>query len=516
VTPLALLQTLISVWLALYGLHAFILLFLYLRHRREALPTPSVDWEALPHVTVQVPVYNELHVVERVIDHVSALKYPHDKLHIQVLDDSTDETFWLSCGRAALHRERGVDIAVLQRPDRSGFKAGALRWGLTHTLSEFIAIFDADFCPPPDFLLKTIPHMVENPQVGLVQTRWTYHNADYSPLTEAQALLFDGHFGIEQVARCRSGLFMNFNGTGGVWRRRCIEDAGGWEDDTLCEDLDLSYRAQMAGWKFLYLRDVAVPAELPPQITAFKRQQFRWSQGSAQTLRKLAGPILRSKRLPWKQKALGVLHLSNYLAHALMVLHLLISLPLLLLPHSGRLPIEDFIGLLGLGPPLVFILAQQQLYPADWWRRLRAFPMMMVIAVGIAWCSARAVWRGLTKWGGTFVRTPKFRLEGKDDDWANSCYRLGADSSTVGEIILALYALTATFAAFVTEKYALIPFTLMYAIAFGMVAGMGIAQGRPARQHRPLHSAPALKMAGTDSGSTGGKTRTPRPHSWRG
>jgi cellulose synthase/poly-beta-1,6-N-acetylglucosamine synthase-like glycosyltransferase len=493
VTPLTLLQSLITVWLALYGLHAFTLLCLYLRHRREPEPSPAVDWDDLPHVTVQVPVYNEMHVVERVIDHVTALDYPRDKLHIQILDDSTDDTLRLSRVRAALHRERGADIAVLKRPDRDGFKAGALNWGLSHTQSEFIAIFDADFCPQPDFLLKTIPLLVENPELGMVQTRWTYLNADYSPLTRAQALLFDGHFAIEQVARCRSGLFMNFNGTGGVWRRRCIIDAGGWEDDTLCEDFDLSFRAQLAGWKFLYRRDVAVPAELPPQITAFKCQQSRWSQGSAQTLRKLAWPVLRSKKMSWRKKVLGVLHLSNYLAHALLVLHLLISLPMLLLPESGRLPFEDFIGLLGLGPPLVFILAQQQLYPSNWWRRLRALPMMLILAVGIAWCSARAAWRGLTRWGGTFVRTPKFRLEGKDDHWANSRYRLGIDSDTIGEIVLALYALTSTVAAFVTGKYALIPFTLTYAIAFGVVAGIGIVQGRP--QGRPLLSTSALKVA---------------------
>jgi cellulose synthase/poly-beta-1,6-N-acetylglucosamine synthase-like glycosyltransferase len=479
VTPLTILQSLITVSLTFYGLHSFTLLYLYLRHRRETESIPVVDWDDLPHVTVQVPVYNEMYVVERVIDHVTALDYPRHKLHIQILDDSTDDTLQLSCRRVALHRERGADIVVLQRPDRDGFKAGALKWGLSHTQSEFIAIFDADFCPPPDFLLKTIPHLVKNSEIGMVQTRWTYLNAGYSALTRAQALLFDGHFVIEQVARCRSNLFMTFNGTGGVWRRRCIVDAGGWEDDTLCEDFDLSFRAQLAGWKFLYCRDVVAPAELPPQITAFKRQQSRWSQGATQTLRKLVWIVLRSKKIPRIKKGLGVLHLSNYFAHALMVLHLLISLPMLLLPDSGRLPFEDFIGLLGLGPPLIFVIAQQQLYPSDWWRRLSALPMMLILGVGIAWCSARAVWRGLTQWGGTFVRTPKFCLKDKDDHWASSRYRLEADSDTIGEIFLALYALTTTIAAFTTNKYALIPFTLTYAIAFGVVAGMGIIQGRP-------------------------------------
>jgi hypothetical protein len=476
---LTIFQTLISVWLALYGLHAFILLFLYLWHRRDVITTPQVDWDDLPHVAIQVPVYNELHVVERVIDHICALDYPQDKLHIQILDDSTDETTQVSLARAALYRERGIDIAVLQRPDRSGFKAGALNWGLAKIDSPFIAIFDADFCPAPNFLLKTIPHFVHDAKVGMVQTRWTYLNDSYSLLTEAQALLFDGHFGIEQVARSRSSLLMNFNGTGGVWRRACIEEAGYWEDDTLCEDLDLSFRAQLAGWKFMYLRDVQVPAELPPQITAFKRQQFRWSQGTAQTLRKLAGKTIRNPMLHWGQKLMALLHLSNYLAHALIVLHLLISLPQLLMPQSGRLPLEDFIGLLGLGPPIVFVLAQKELHPSTWWRRLRVMPMVLIIGVGIAWCSARAGLRGLTQWGGTFIRTPKFRLEKKGDDWIDSHYRLGPDANTIGEIILSLYAFVTTVIAFNMGKYALIPFTLIYGIAFGIVAITGILQGYP-------------------------------------
>jgi cellulose synthase/poly-beta-1,6-N-acetylglucosamine synthase-like glycosyltransferase len=476
---LILVRAIVVTWLAIYGAQSFVLLFLFLWYRRKPPPAlPPVDWSDLPHVTVQVPVFNEMHVVERVIDHVAALTYPRDKLHIQILDDSTDETLRLSRARAALHRVRGIDINVLQRPERSGFKAGALSWGVTQSHSEYFAIFDADFCPHADFLLQTIPHFLAHPRLGMVQTRWAYLNTHYAPLTEAQAIAFDGHFGIDQIARCRSGLFMNFNGTGGVWRRQCIEEAGGWGGDTLTEDLDLSYRAQLTGWEFLYLPDVVVQAELTPQITAFKRQQSRWSQGTTQTLRKLAGPILRSPEVGWGKKIMGLLHLASYLTHGLIVLHLLMTLPMLLMVDPAHIPLESIYGVLGLGPPLAFIVAQWHLHP-DWFRRLRAFPMTMLLVVGIAWCSARAAWRGLTQWGGTFVRTPKFRLEGKRGGWAESRYRLQADVDTIGETLLTLYALATTIIALLTEHYSVAPFTLIYAIAFGMVAGMGLAQTNP-------------------------------------
>jgi cellulose synthase/poly-beta-1,6-N-acetylglucosamine synthase-like glycosyltransferase len=492
VTLLALVHATVATWLAIYGLNSLVLAFLYLLHRREAESTPSVDRSALPYVTVQVPVYNELHVVERAIDRVAALDYPHDRLQIQILDDSTDETSRLACARAALHHERGIDIAVLRRPDRGGFKAGALAWGLAQASGEYVAIFDADFCPSPDFLLQTIPHFLARPRLGLVQTRWSYLNADYSHLTQAQALALDGHFVVEQTGRCRSGLLMSFNGSGGVWRRSCIEESGGWKADTLCEDLDLSYRAQLAGWEFLYLPSVEAPAEVPPQVAAFKRQQSRWAQGTVQTLRKLAGPILRSRRLGWAQKGMALVHLSSYLAHVLLVVLLLLSLPLMLAPDGMQLPL-DCLGLACLGPPLVYVISQQRLYP-DWRRRLRAFPILALIGIGIAWSSTKAVWRGLTRWGGTFARTPKFRLEGKTGHWTDSDYRLQADSSTFGEIVLTLYALGTTAAALITGNYGMIPFLLLYAAAFGTVAGMGLAQAHAPRQRRPLRPAPAMKM----------------------
>jgi cellulose synthase/poly-beta-1,6-N-acetylglucosamine synthase-like glycosyltransferase len=487
VTFLTFIHALIVLWLAIYGLNSFVLAFLYLRHRQEVVSALSADWSTLPKVTVQVPVYNELHVVERVIDSVAAFDYPRDRLQIQVLDDSTDETTRLACARAALHRGRGVDITVLRRSDRDGFKAGALAWGLSQASGEYVAVFDADFCPYPDFLLQAIPHFLARPRLGLVQTRWSYLNADYSPLTCAQVLAFDGHFIVEQTGRNRSGLLMSFNGAGGVWRRRCIEESGGWQADTLCEDLDLSYRAQLAGWECLYLSSVDTPTEVPPQIVAFKRQQSRWAQGSVQALRKLARPILRSQRLRWGQKVMALVHLSSYLVHVLMVLLLLVSLPLLLAPDSIQLSLSG-LGLMCLGPPLVYAISQQRLYP-DWGRRLWALPLLVLAGIGIAWSNTQAVWRGLTRWGGTFARTPKFRLEGKSGGWADSGYRLRADSSTVGEVVIAIYALTTAFLAHVTGDYGMISFSLLYAAAFGMVAGMGLTQAVASPRSRPVRSA---------------------------
>ncbi len=486
-------HALIALWLAVYGLNSFVLTLLYLRHRRATFPIPSIDRSALPPVTVQVPVYNELHVVERVIDAVAALDYPRDRLQIQILDDSNDETTRLARARAAFHREQGVNVVVLQRPTREGFKAGALARGMSRAsgehvaTGEYIAIFDADFCPRPDFLLRTVPHFIERPRLGMVQTRWSYLNADYSPITRAQVLALDGHFIVEQLGRHRSGLLMSFNGTGGVWRRRCIEESGGWRADTLCEDLDLSYRAQLDGWQCLYLPSVDAPAEVPPQIAAFKRQQSRWAQGSVQTLRKLAGPILRSRCLNWGQKAMALVHLSSYLAHPLMVLLLLASLPLLLLPNSAPLSFGG-LSLVCLGPPLLYAISQQRLY-ADWGRRMLAFPLLALIGIGIAWENTRAVGRGLIHWGGVFARTPKFKLEGQNDRWTNSGYRLRADVNTLIEAALALYALATALVAHATGNYGVIPFSLVYALAFGTVAGMGLAQTLAPRRGRSLRPA---------------------------
>lgn len=474
---MSLLQTIyaaIAIWLAAYGLNAFILAALYLRHRGENITPPPANPGALPPVTVQVPVYNERHVITRVIDAVANLDYPRHRLQIQILDDSTDDTTSMARARAALHRARGLNVEVLRRPNRAGFKAGALAWGLERAAGDLIAVFDADFQPRPDFLLRTIPHFARRPQLGLVQARWSHLNDVFSPLTRAQAVAFDGHFVVEQTARDRSGLPMNFNGTAGVWRRICIERSGGWQPSTLCEDLDLSYRAQLSGWETLYLPDVDAPAELPPQLAAFKRQQARWAQGSVQALRKLAGPIVRSRRLNPLQKGMAFLHLGGYLAHALMVLLLLATLPLLTL--GGRPPALGSLGLLmSLGPLLVYAISQRALYP-DWGRRLLTFPILILIGIGIAWNNSLAVWRGLRHWGGTFARTPKFRVEGREGHWPHSAYRLNLDHSVIGETFLGLYALVTTLVAYGKGEHGLIPFLLLYAASFGTVACVELVQ----------------------------------------
>ncbi len=337
-----------------------------------------------------------------------------------------------------------------------------------------MAVFDADFQPRPDFLRRTIPALLARPDVGMVQTRWSHLNDEYSPLTRAQALALDGHFVIEQAARNRSGLLINFNGSGGVWRRSCIEEAGGWQSDTMTEDMDLSYRAQLAGWHSHYLPEVDAPAELPAQIEAFKRQQSRWAQGSIQCLRKLGPPILRS-RLSVPQKLMALVHISSYFTQPLLVLLLLVMLPIVWTGHSTP-PFLMALGLAGLGPPLLYVISQVALY-ANWRQRVLNFPTLLVVASGMTWSTTRGVFQGLTRWGGTFRRTPKFRLEGRRGRWSDSGYRLAPDWSVVGEVALMLYAAATIAVAVVRGQYAWIPFLMLYLVGYALVAGSSLWQG---------------------------------------
>jgi cellulose synthase/poly-beta-1,6-N-acetylglucosamine synthase-like glycosyltransferase len=410
-----------------------------------------------------------------------------------------------------------LDIELVRRPDRTGYKAGALAAGLGRARGEFIAIFDADFVPPPDFLRRTIPLFHGRPFLGLVQTRWAHLNADHSPLTRAQSLALDGHFVVEQIARNRSGLLMNFNGTAGVWRRACIDASGGWSGDTISEDLDLSYRAQLAGWDCMYLPEVSAPAELPPQLTAFKRQQFRWAKGSIQCLRKLWRPIIGHgrytarmntetvpflgvvaptdknkkakspipRRLTLVQKWAALVHLSSYLAHPLMLILLFCSLPLFLSPRDTHLPMAmAYLGFSSLGPPLVYALAQRALYP-DWRRRLLYFPILALLGTGIALNNTRAVIEALRGLGGPFARTPKFRLEGGGGRWAESSYRLPLGWTTLGEVLLALYALGTVLLAWRAGNLYAVPFMLLYAGGFGLTALLGVWQAWGGRRRQP-------------------------------
>jgi cellulose synthase/poly-beta-1,6-N-acetylglucosamine synthase-like glycosyltransferase len=314
--------------LAVYGFHRSQLLYILWRTRKNA-PVPKELFQEKPLVTIQLPMFNELYVAERLLDAVALIEYPRDRLEIQVLDDSIDETRELMKKKCEALRAKGLDVIYLHRTDRSGFKAGALEAGLAVAKGEFVAIFDADFIPPPTLLLEMIDHFTDE-RVGMVQARWEHINRDFSTLTKVQAILLDGHFLVEHAARNRSGRFFNFNGTAGIWRKSTIQDAGGWQHDTLTEDLDLSYRAQLKGWRFVYLPQIVAPAELPVEMNSFKTQQFRWAKGSIQTMRKLLPMIWRAK-LPWKVKSEALFHLTNNFAYGFLVLLAMLSLPTLVL-----------------------------------------------------------------------------------------------------------------------------------------------------------------------------------------
>lgn len=460
-----------ALMLALYGANALVLTLVYMRVRHRPGAEPPLT--RVPRVTVQLPIYNEMYVVERLIDAVARLDYPSDRLQIQVLDDSTDETTAIARARIDLHRARGVDIALVRREGREGYKAGALAYGLLLASGELVAVFDADFVPSCDFLRRTVPHFLADSRLGFLQTRWGHLNDRYSALTRAQALALDGHFVVEQTARQRARWFMNFNGTAGLWRRECIEDSGGWSGETLSEDLDLSYRAQLAGWHSGYLNHVVAPAEVPPQLAAFKRQQFRWAKGSIQCLRKLAGSVWRADRtLAARLQAL--IHLSSYLAHPLMVLVLLATLPLLLTGARMNWALA-YLSLASLGPPLLYAVAQKSLYP-DWLQRYARMPLLVLLGSGIALSNSVAVVQGILGRRSGFQRTPKFHLESAGDRWQGRRYALRADWLTLGEAALALYAALTIGVAWHRGHIWAVPFLSLYLGGFGLVVAVGLWQ----------------------------------------
>ncbi|MCB0156131.1 MAG: glycosyltransferase [Anaerolineae bacterium] len=467
-------------WLTIYACNAWVMTMLFLKHRRDIVPPlePPMEAATWPSVTVQLPIFNEALVVERLIDAVAKLEYPAQRFQIQVLDDSTDETTQLAAARVEQYRQQGVNIELVHRRYRPGFKAGALRQALTQASGQFIAIFDADFVPEPDFLLKTIPHFASHSRLGFVQTRWGHLNRDYSLLTAAQALALDGHFVVEQTARNRSGLMMNFNGTAGVWRRACIEAAGGWQADTISEDFDLSYRAQLAGWHCLFLPEVVAPAEIPPQLAAFKRQQFRWAKGSIQCLKKLGWPVVRSDFNAWV-KLQALIHLSSYSLHPLMLILALI-IPVFMLNDGSaniRFPLF-YLSLLSFGPPLLFAITQISLDAKQWRRRYRAMPLLILLGSGIALSNSKAFIEAILGTGNVFRRTPKFNVVSTGDVWQQSNYRLPLDWLVLGEIGLSLYSLLGAGLAALNGHYFAVPFILMYAFGFGYVGLQGIWDAR--------------------------------------
>lgn len=445
--------------LAIYTCGQLLMLLVYWRTSQRDLPRPP-EPEQWPTVLVQLPIYNEQHVVERLLEAVARLDYPFERLHIQILDDSNDSTSVLLTHRIQSLQSSGLKLSHVRREDRRGFKAGALAYGLTLDDSEYVAIFDADFVPPPDFLRRTVPHLIADPALGVVQTRWGHLNAEANTLTRAQRLAIDAHFVIEQHARSAAGWMLPFNGTGGLWRRDCINASGGWSDSTLTEDLDLSYRAQLAGWRSLYLPDLMVPGELPPQMAAYRQQQGRWARGSTQCLMKLGPAVIRARR-PFYVRWMGLHQMAQYLPQTLMLALLLLAPPMILLGGDGT-PSLAPLGLIGMVPPLMMAAAQRALY-ASWWRHLLAFPALLLIATGLIWHNSRAVWAALLGRRAAFQRTPKF-----DQDWQSSSYALRRSAWRWPELLLAVYALWAVFLA-VNEHLALVPYLLLYALAFAGV-----------------------------------------------
>jgi cellulose synthase/poly-beta-1,6-N-acetylglucosamine synthase-like glycosyltransferase len=472
--------------LALYGLHRFSLVWICAR--RRAIPASAARGPAsgvapdMPRVTVQLPIYNERYVVERLIEAACSLDYPRDRLEIQVLDDSTDGTSALARRLVASYRSSGHDIHHLRRPHRRGYKAGALDHGLRTARGDLIAIFDADFIPPADFLQRAVPAFLDpagGPRLGMLQARWGHANRDYSILTRAQALLLDGHFAVEHSARQAAGRFLNFNGTAGIFRRQCIDDAGGWRDDTLTEDLDLSYRAQLAGWRFAYLHDLVVPAELPVELNALRAQQSRWAKGSIQTAMKLLRRVLAAD-LPRSVKLEAAVHLTNNAAYLLLACLSVLIVPALAArgPRSWSYLAADLpLFLAGTGSFALFCGVAQRAVRKDWLAGMASLPAMMAIGIGLSLNNGLAVAQAMLGRASEFQRTPKFGLgAARDGDWRRLAYRGPRSALAVVEAAFALYFVAAIAAAVRAGRYASLPFLLLFAGGFLYITGLSAAQ----------------------------------------
>ncbi|HPH97809.1 MAG TPA: glycosyltransferase [Anaerolineaceae bacterium] len=469
----------LNVALAGFSLHMLILLILSIKHRNDRIPETTCRDEDLPTVLVQLPVYNERYVVERLIDAAVAIDYPVDKIIIQVLDDSTDVTTTLAQKRVAFHVNAGRNVQFIHRTDRKGYKAGALSQGLQAAPGEFMAIFDADFIPPKNFLRAIIPMFLQDHKLGVVQSRWEHLNLDQNAITHVIGQALDIHFAIDQIARSRSGLLMNFNGSCCVLRRACVEDAGGWQDDTLVEDLDLSYRVQMKGWRITYRPDVTVPGELPASIISFKQQQFRWAKGTVQALRKLGWRLLTSNRtLP--QKLEGLFHLTSYFTSPLMIITYLLSLPVVYL--FGHLPFNSaLLGVAVLIPPIAAAWSQARLR-TNWWRSVLFYPVLFLTGIGVSLTITQAIWEAIIGHKSEFVRTPKF----SNAHPQSSVYALSVDRATWVELLMAAYGIGTSILA-VERAPTLAPFIMIYAFAFLLTAGMSLANVSRSVQTRRLN-----------------------------
>jgi cellulose synthase/poly-beta-1,6-N-acetylglucosamine synthase-like glycosyltransferase len=467
--------------LASYGIHRYALVYNFYKNRnRVAGPPPEIStW---PRVTVQLPIYNERYVIERLIETVAQFDYPRDLLDIQVLDDSTDETQEVARNCVERYQALGLPISYLHRANREGFKAGALQEGLKSAAGEFIAIFDADFIPPPDFLRRTVPYFSDT-RLAMAQTRWSYINRHYSPLTEVEAILLDGHFVVEHSARFRSGLFFNFNGTAGIWRRTAIDDAGGWQHDTLTEDTDLSYRAQLRGWHFIYLPEIDCPSELPVEMNAFKSQQARWAKGLMQTAKKILPRVMRAD-VPPAVKAEAIFHLTANISYPLMVFLSIILLPAMIVRFY-----QGWLQVLVIDLPLFlastcsissfYLTAERTLYPKTWKRTFLYLPFVMAVGIGLSVRNALAVLEAIFGVKSDFVRTPKYRVGAGAEEqgqWVKKTYYKSAGWMPFLEVFMGLYFAATVVYAFQNENYATIPFLLLFVWGYLYTGLMSLAQ----------------------------------------
>ena len=465
--------------LAVYGIHRLVIVALY-QFGRSSAPRELNTMKEWPRVTVQLPLFNELYVAERLLEAAAAIDYPAERLEIQVLDDSTDRTYEIVARKVAELRRRGVAIVHLHRTDRQGFKAGALAAGLGSALGEFICVFDADFLPPRDLLKRSLPHFGA-PEVGMVQARWTHLNRDYSLLSRAQALQLDAHFVIEHAARNRSGRFFNFNGTAGIWRRETIEDAGNWQHDTLTEDLDLSYRAQVRGWRFIYLNHVEAPAELPVQISGLRSQRHRWTKGAVQTARKMLGRVWHSP-VPLRAKIEATFHLTANFNYPLNLILSVLIFPAMLIRmktgFEGFLVLDLPVFLCGtLSVYAYYLLAQRELgrLNSDVFKSL---PGLILMDTGLAVNNTKAVLEGFKRGTGEFVRTPKFSLARTADDWIGKAYR-GGDSWIYGiELAIGLYFSVTVVVAIQLGMWPALPFLVLYQAGYLYIGLLSFIQRR--------------------------------------
>lgn len=481
----------VMVILAFYGIHRYQLVWLYYRNKKKAATSANAPMayaaDTLPFVTIQLPIFNEQYVIDRLVDACCRIEYPRDRFEIQVLDDSTDETHEVAGDIVRRYAEGAAGLSpqpiyYLHRTDRYGYKAGALDAGLKTAQGSLIAIFDADFVPPPDWLNKVVNHFAE-PGVGMVQTRWTHLNRNYSFLTQVEAILLDGHFVLEHGGRSRAGVFFNFNGTAGMWQRRAIEEAGGWQHDTLTEDTDLSYRAQLKGWKFKYLQDVECPAELPIEMTAFKTQQARWAKGLIQTSKKILPRVLKSDA-PFHTKLEAWYHLTANLSYPLMIV-----LSVLLMPAMIIRSWQGWVQMLLIDFPLFmastmsissfYLVSQKELFPKRWYKTFLYLPFLMSLGVGLTITNTKAVMEALFGVQSAFARTPKYRVQKKGEkNFAAKKYRKRLGIIPWIELLIGCYFTFTVWYAVSSENYFTVPFLLLFVLGYWYTGLLSLLQGR--------------------------------------